>query len=43
MDYNIGDTSAGSEYEIPLYVEDTEGMVLYFVSAGEVFFAYSLD
>ena len=37
MDYYIGDTSAGSEYEIPIYDEDTDGMVLYFVSAGEVF------
>ncbi len=43
MDYNIGDTSAGSEYEIPLYVEDTEGMILYFVSAGEVFSVNSLN
>ena len=43
MDYYIGDTSAGSEYEIPLYDEDTEGMVLYFVSAGEVFSVNSLN
>ena len=43
MDYNIGDTSAGSEYEIPIYDEDTEGMVLYFVSAGEVFSVNSLN
>ena len=43
-DYYIGDAAAGDEYVMnPDFMDNTEDMALYFVSAGEIFSVNHLD